>query len=212
MNKELEDFTKDDPAPETVAEEVTGEDAPPPDADKPPESETVPVAALMAERQKRQDLEAENARLTAAADSPTPEAPSVFDDEAGAMAHLTAQFDNKLTTAVRNISRAPMMALHEDYEKQEAVFAEMAKADPSLVQRMDASGNPAKFAYDTAKNKSEYDAMQDMPAFREKLKAEIVAEMTAKGEEIPESLATMPANSGTDNDADDSLSSILNGR
>ena len=205
MNKELEAMTNDEPEIEPVIE---GENAEPPAAE-PSEPETVPVAALMSERQKRQELQAELDRMNA---QPAPEVPSIFDDEEGALNHLKNQFSGQLTTAVRNISRAPMMALHTDYEAKEVIFTEMAKSDPSLIAKMDASGNPAKFAYDTANNKAQYDAMQDMPKYEADMKAKWLKEMQDKGEEIQESLATLPGNAGTDNDTDDSLSAALKGR
>ena len=61
---------------------------------------------------------------------------------------------------------------------------EMVKEDPSLTQKMVQAVNPARFAYDTAKNAVEYQNMQNVDEYKAKLKAE--AKEEAKEELVAE--------------------------
>lgn len=162
--------------------EATGEPEPPatveqtesaPPADK--ESSAFKTAYLD-EKRKRQELEQRLADL----EKPQPKAPDPIEDPEG----FAAFQDNKMAESAyklkADISRALMMELKDDYEELEAVFMEMAERDKTLVASIRESDNPAKFAYETAKEHREIQKLRD-PAYLEKL---IDEKATAKAEEI----------------------------
>jgi hypothetical protein len=57
------------------------------------------------------------------------------------------------------VSRDIMLDTHPDYEKAEEIFLKMAT--PDLVKKMNASVNPAKFVYDTAKATPQFQEYQE---------------------------------------------------
>lgn len=61
-----------------------------------------------------------------------------------------------------NQSRELMSELKEDYEEKETIFIDLAKADPALVEKMQKSSNPAKFAYNTAKEHLEVEDLKKL--------------------------------------------------
>lgn len=68
-----------------------------------------------------------------------------------------------------NLSRELMIDKHEDYEEMESVFVDMAKDNPMLVHQMNQSANPAKFAYNKAKEHAqylEYQSIKDTDDFK----------------------------------------------
>ena len=60
-----------------------------------------------------------------------------------------------------NMSREIMLETKEDYEDMENVFIELAKDDETLVTKMNAAQNPAKFAYKTAKEHLEIKSLKE---------------------------------------------------
>lgn len=177
-------------APETAdtgTEDATGEEAKPaqtpepvaapPAAGQPPDPVNVPIAALMDERSKRQELEREVATLKAES---APARPDVFEDQDGAFAHIEGRVDSKLSSVRVELSRDFMMEAKADFVEKEALFMEMVDKDPALAQAMLASPNPAKFAYEAAVRAEQYQAMQDVDGYKAKLRAEVEAELLAK--------------------------------
>lgn len=75
-----------------------------------------------------------------------------------------------------NLSREMMLDKHEDYEEYETIFIDMAKENPALVTQMQASPNPAKFAYQQAKQLSEAKKLSD-PTYVETLKKQMYEEI-----------------------------------
>jgi hypothetical protein len=137
------------------------------DEDKKP----VPMAALKAERKKRQALEQENAELRAKIDPPTnddPE-PDVTEDPEAYKAWVKRNMAREEWHGRATASRTRIMDKHDDYEKLEATFYVLAKLDPNLVKEMKAHPEPAQFAYD--KGKEYFDG----------IRAEIRAEIEAEG-------------------------------
>lgn len=145
------------------------------------------------ERSKRQ--EAEKSR------------PDFWEDPDQALSGLTGEVDSKLQNFSLNNSVMIMQSLHDDYSEMEAIFAADAEKNPALVQQMNQSGHPAKFAYEYGKNKAFMAEIQDPDAYKAKLKAEALAELEAenkakieaevKKRSVPGSIANERSSGGT---------------
>jgi hypothetical protein len=157
---ELKDEAQGEDKDETVDEAEESEDeAEPPAAEGKNEGKSVPVAALKSERAKRQALEAELNDLK------TKHAPQ---EEHGEL-----DVDGKLFAERTNMSREMMMELKPDYQDMETIFTEIAKDNPYLVSQMMKSHNPAKFAYEKAKEHVEVQEakkLKDSEEYKEFLK------------------------------------------
>lgn len=158
--------------------------------DKPKEEESWTKAAVLSERKKRQALEEEVATLKGGKEPPKPVArPSVTEDEEGAFNHVKSEVSQALLNERISLSREFMMDKHEDYELMESEFADMCKENPALATQMVKSPNPAKFAYQTAKNTLEAKKFSDPKSLEEikaRMKQEILDELKAQDEEEPD--------------------------
>lgn len=117
----------------------------------------VPIAALHDERRKAQQYKEENETLRNQIPK-TDEAPDPYEDIEAYNAYMRKQWDDERNEEVRrqrvenlDKSRGQMLEQHDDYDEMERIFELMTAADNSLVEKMFASGNEAKFAYETAK-------------------------------------------------------------
>lgn len=166
---------------ETVeaTEEPTGEEE-----TSPPEVETKsdPIeglkAGISAERQKRQEAEM-RARQLEQQMTQTREKPDFWENPEAVLNGMAQGFQSQMQEMKTNMSVEFMRTTYDDYDEMEATFIDMAQQNPMLVQEMNKSGNPAKFAYDTAKAQKEISEMRD-PSYKDKLRAEIKAELEAE--------------------------------
>lgn len=199
---ELETFLNDEPVetpetpPEPIAEETPPAEPPTDEtpAETPPEPEEgspaepkeegkIPIAALLDEREKRQERDRRiaelEAKLSEANKTPPPKAPDVLEDQEG----FTKHFEDRLAQARREdrieISQDLMRTMHEDYDEMEIKFAELAQKNPALVTQLNQSQLPAKFAYDTAKAAIEAEKLSD-PAYLSQKEAEMEARIRKK--------------------------------
>jgi hypothetical protein len=165
---------------EQNAETPSAEKGEPTATDSP--AKTIPIAAQIDERRKRQEIERERDELKQqleALKTPKQEekGPDLFADPEGWTKAQEQKTQKQILQTKIEISREMYLDSKPDFEEKEAAFVKMAQANPSLVQQMYASANPAKFAYETAKKQLAIDAMGDPETYREKLKAEILAEL-----------------------------------
>jgi hypothetical protein len=129
-----------------------------PSKDEKQESKSVPLAALEAERKKRQALEAE---LEKARSKKTGE-------EVEGEGELSV--DEKLFNERVNISKMIMMETKQDYTEKITEFIKMTEESPALLEQWRNSLNPAKFAYEKATEKLEYDdfkSVKDSDEYKE---------------------------------------------
>lgn len=117
----------------------------------------VPIAALHDERRKAQQLKEENKALRNQIPEKN-EAPDPYEDIDAYNAYMRKQWEDERNAATMRTrrenldrSRSEMLEQHQDYDEMERIFELMTASDPALVEKMFASGNEAKFAYDTAK-------------------------------------------------------------
>ncbi len=137
------------------------------------EQKSVPIAALLDERRKRQALEEENRVLKGGkAIDPASEA-------------LQRTID---------ISRDLILDSHKDYPEMEKVFMDLVSEpsdgglrikDTALYEKFRNSANPAKFAYNHAKQHKDY-LDKSSPDYEKKLREKITAEVVAtlKGPDV----------------------------
>lgn len=196
MSDELSNFLEGEQPTGEIAEEVAAETPAEPepspepvaeDQGSPPEPEkqggTVPIAALLDEREKRQQFQRELEALRAAKQQPEPQKiPDVLDDQEGFVRHVQSEIRNA-TTAVRiEMSQDVMRMQHEDYDAMEAKFIAMAQDNPQLAQKMMESSLPAKFVYETAKKAEKLELMENVDEWEAKKTAEIEAKIRAEME------------------------------
>lgn len=112
----------------------------------------VPVKAVLEERRKRQELEAKLKQYEER--QPSGEQ----------SADLAPEVQKEIVKIRRETSVNLVKTIKTDYEEKEKIFIELAKSNPSLINEMDASGNPALFAYDKA---SEHLELQEIKALKE---------------------------------------------
>ena len=176
---EVEQGTPETPEPATpeVAETVDEPAKPEPEAPTAPEvkeEHTVPYAAMKAEREKRQRIEAELAQIRQQQQQFDPQ---VFHQDPRAISEYV---ERRLTLERINLSRGVVASINPDYDEVEELFVEEAGRNPMLREEMLRSENPALFAYQTGKQIKEYRQMQDPAAYRERIKAELRAELEAE--------------------------------
>jgi len=212
MENEVDDIFNDEPQTEDTVEEATVEtevdepvaevsedvevEAEEAEAEPAKEVETTTTedtqwtkSMALDERRKRQASDDENRDLRKQLESlqapkEAVKRPDVFDNQDAAFAHQDKSVDARIVNERINMSREMMMAVKDDYTDMEGVFAELSGNNPTLIDNMRASTNPAKYAYDTAKNHNEAQKLSS-PEYRtelkETLRAEILAEL--KGDE-----------------------------
>lgn len=218
-----------EPAPEPVAVEAAptpepkGEVSAPPARELPPRGEDgkwikaepapapapqehqVPLSALLAERERRQQAEqALEARKT-----PEP-AVDVWENPAAYVDSRVEQARTKLLEEIEPIaeSRARKLFLdytesearsrHTDYDAARAAFAEEAQRNPILAQELRQAANPAEYIYRMGKHAAQLREVAADPEAWERrkeqeIRARIEAEMAAKAPNkarVPQSLNT----------------------
>lgn len=203
----LSQLTQDEPeqAEEPEPEEAEVETGEPETAEEPEvtptpepakESTTVPLASLKAEREKRQRAEAERQRLEAElaairqqATQPQQQPTQPMDFYADPEAYVS----NVVTKAQQQAEARLYAALEAeareslpDYDDLMEGLVPVVQNNPALRQQIFSSPNPAKAAYNLAKQMKAMESMQDPLAYeaqmRARIKAEIEAELAAKAE------------------------------
>lgn len=193
----VDDVFNDAPAVEQTAEPSQGDTVATPTEQVETVTEAAPPAAedkrgleaaLVAERRRRQDAEA---RLRT---QETKKAPDPIEDPDGYANHIESRSQqNEFSTRIA-ISRDLMIDANPDFESVEKVFMGLVVdeagniTDESLFRKFQSAPNPARFAYNAAKEHLQVQELKS-PAYRETLKAalraEIEAEMKGKKSVVP---------------------------
>ena len=174
-----------------------------------PKESHVPLAALMAERDKRQRLEAQLAQQKV-------EKPDFFADP-----------ESYVQTTVKQqalqMSAAMVEAQYPDFREKLAVFMEEAGRNPLLAAELEQHPHPALYAYQQAALIAEHRQLKDLPAYKASIRAEIEAQVRAEYEAkagikkaaaaaIPPDLTAARATRTVEPVVHDSLDSILRKR
>jgi hypothetical protein len=201
---ELDTDTAETPEPEPVEVEK-GEAETIPEATPAPEpvkeNNAVPIAALKAEREKRQRAEAERQRLEAELAAlrqqpATQQSPDFYADPEGyvgqVMSKVEAQFNQRLYAVLDAEAREAFA----DYDEVMEELVPKVQANPALKQQIFNSPNPAKAAYQLAKQLKTIESMQDPVAYeaqmRARIKAELEAEIKAKADAATAAARAIP--------------------
>lgn len=162
---------------------------------EPPSTEETGLkAALAAERRRRQEAEGKLREKEAG----KAKVPDPIEDPEGYANHLQVENGrNEFKTKIA-LSRDLMIDTREDFIEKEKVFMGLVAdeegniTDESLFRKFQNAPNPARFAYNHAKEHLEVQELRS-PEYREKLKAEIRAELEAelKGKK-PKSAVDVP--------------------
>ena len=163
---------------------------------------TVPVAALLEERRKRQELEARLQQQT----------PQVKDEDFwNAPAKATQQVVAEQTQAIQQdlvnfkyqLAEDMTRTLHSDYDQVRDGFVSRVTAnDPyavAIAQQMGSHPNPAKFVYDQWKAEEARQKVGDLTGWEARIRAEerakVLAEATRRppAPDVPRSLNSEPS-------------------
>lgn len=204
---------KEEPAAEPKAAAATPPaPAPAPAAPSQPEyteREKAFLRAVHEERTKRQELERRMSQPPAA---PAEQPKKFWDDPEGALSKHEKEI--RAVAMQTKIATAEMIARskYQDYDRELAVFHELAKTTPALVQQLLAAQDPAEFAYRTGKVHRELREAGGLDQLRAKIESEtrakVEGELRAKEEarqkEISAQRAALPptlsdARGGTQN-------------
>lgn len=183
-----------------------------------PEATHVPLAALKAEREKRQQYERE---LQAYRQQPQQQqvAPNFYE----APEEYVAQIEQRAVQRMNAALEADLRENNPDYDEVMDELKAYAQENPAVLHQIFSSPNPPRAAYKLGKQVRELAAMKDPDQYRKGIEAEVrakvEAEYAAKESARVAAAAAIPpdlsaARSARDQEVteDDSLDSILASR
>jgi hypothetical protein len=201
------------PAAPTVADPVT--------------DDRVPLAALKAEREKRQDYERRlreyEARERQAQQQQQEPAPTFFEAPEQYVQQVVQRERHQMTQSLHMALEAEAREAFADYDEVLAELAEQARDNPVLREQVFSSPNPAKAAYKLGKQLREMKSMQDPAAYRAKVELEVRAQIAKEAEAaaaakakdaaaLPPDLSAVRSTRAQEVPVDDSLEAILKSR
>lgn len=197
-----------------ASEGVTGE---PPAPSLPPRDEkgrwqksdpaphTVPLEALLSERERRQRAERELEERSKA----TQTKPDFWDNPDAAVEHAVKAREAEIVSMAEARARETFFKFtenaarsrHADYDQMRQVFAEEAERNPMLASQLRDAPDPAEFIYRQGQTAAQLrEVGGDLSAYRKRVEAEIrqklereLAERQALTASIPQSLNTEPS-------------------
>lgn len=210
-----------------VAQVVTPEAPAPvaPTVTEPPmEGTHVPLAALKAEREKRQQMERELARISQQiAQQQAPEAPAFYEAPEQHIQHTLTRAEQAITARMYAAFEEDAREAYADYDEVLAELAEAANENPALRHQVFNSPNPAKAAYKLGKQLRALKNAPDPTALRAQIEAEVRAQVAKEQAEkdaaraaqvaaIPPDLSAARSTREQEVAEDESLESILASR
>lgn len=188
---------------EKPTEAKAPESAPPAEQPKkdthPQESQTAPISAVLAERDKRQEAERKakeyEGKLRAYEEKQT-KRPDLFEDpdgwvksvEESATKRIT-EAENKQTVRFLGLSEQLARSRYTDYDEKLDVFGKLIQQEPTLRDRMLTAPDPAEYVYRTAKQYQELQGIESVDKLRERIReeerAKILKEIEDKGGKTP---------------------------
>lgn len=153
-----------------------------PTAPDDPKEEHVPLAALKAEREKRQNYERRLREIEQQLEKQKEQEPKpeIWEDPDGFVAQRVQQVEQQMNARLYGALEAAAREAHPDYDEVFSVVEEEAKTNPAIRREVFESPNPAMAAYRLGKRLQEFKQMQDPEAYKAKLKAELKAELQAE--------------------------------
>jgi hypothetical protein len=149
------------------------------------EKDHVPLAALMAERDKRkeaarkaEDLEKRIKELEAQTAKPAAQLPDFYQDPERYVQIVVAQANAQAKDAMYAALEEAEREKHENFDEVFAEIYEKASKNPELAREILTSKNPAAKAYKLGKELREIaESRQDPEAYRAKIEAEVRAKV-----------------------------------
>lgn len=164
--------------------------------------------ALLGERRRRQEAEAQlqqmQAQLAQLQQAPPKPAPDQFEDPDGYTAWLREEIKREAVAEARaeamqavQYQRIEMSAMQArqslpDYDEKIAAFGQMIQSNPALLEQLYRAPNPAEYAYNTAKTQleiSQYGGIDGLINARVAEALKTAQPATAPTPPIPDSLA-----------------------
>lgn len=186
-------------AEETPPEgETTTPDETPKEPEETPEVQTVPKAALLDERGKRQALEAQLREIQT---KPEEKADPVLEPEK-AFQQMEQGFEKKLLSNRADTSELIHRNLHDDFdEMKNRFFDEIAPNNPVLAQQALQELDPYGFIYKTATEHSKMEKYGDLTKMEDTIRAEerakVLAEIKAEADQKAATAANIPGTLST---------------
>lgn len=178
--------TPETPETPIIEEGVKVEVVPPAPVEQPSEK-TVPIQALLDERNKRQEADREREllqeELRQLKQPKAPTAQPLTDDEffespSAALEKVRHEVRMETWNQHLALSESMLREIKPDAGEKIDAFAEACKENPALYQAMTTQPNPALFAYKQGeKHLLSKQVLQDPEAFKAQIRAEILAEM-----------------------------------
>ena len=178
---ETEETAQAEPEVEETEKGETEESEQDESTEEPPasESKSVPIAALVAERKRRQKLEE---KLEEAEKNKAPD--PVTDPEGYEQYRESKELTSKI-----ELTQDLMRDLHSDYDEKEKTFlslvskevdGEIKITDETLYRKFITSANPAKFAYQHAKAHEDY-LEKSSDEYEKKVEARVLKKLKESG-------------------------------
>ena len=180
------------PEPEKEPEaESTGEIEPqvsPPEPEIKEESKNVPIAALMAEREKRQTLQKQVDEFNLKKQEEP--APDMFDDQTKYTEHMNAKMQTAMFNERANLSEFYARKEHSDLDAKVEKFQQLKADNPALAAQVQGAASPYHEIEDIVAKHEKMEKFQNIDDFEattraeleSKIRAEITAEMNGKVE------------------------------
>ena len=200
------------PAPEPQAD--TGAPASPPEVKPEEQPHTVPISAILDEREKRQlaqrELEETRRKLAEYEAAKAHPAPDPAEDPRAFAAYQQQQVQQVLWNERLNMSEAMARQSHgnEVVDAAREAFAAAVKSSPALYAEMQRQPNPYSYVVQWHQRQKMLDEIgPDPAAYRARLMEQIKAEMAAQAapgapttpkQNLPPSMASAPSAGGAD--------------
>lgn len=175
---------------ESEAEEVEEkpDDGEPPSPD---EDKSVPQAALLAERRRRQKAEEEAAKLRD--EQEKAKAPDPEEDPEGYAKWAEERYANVSWNTKVHFSRKAAMKVHDDYETLEQRFLGLVMEDgkvtnQALIDQMKANDDPADFVYSYMKEYEEIQTWSDPKKREEYIQEQVKKALESQAPPKPDSV------------------------
>lgn len=170
--------SKETKAPVEEPDETKGEDKT--EAPPAPKDGTVPIAALLDERDKRQALET---RLAALEKQEAKPAPDILEDPDGFREHLRQETHAAILNSRLDISESILRQSNDDVDAKMAIYQKIVEQDPSVHQRVIQAKHPWQTMYDIAKGHEAIERAGGVDQLLAEERTKVEAEVRAKVEQ-----------------------------
>lgn len=190
-----------------------------------PKDDRVPLAALMAERDKRQEEARQRQEIEARLRQYEQQQaqPSFYEAPEQYLGTVLQQHEEQSQKRLWLALEEQAREVYPDYEEVFQTVLEASENNPMIAHQLRQSANPALAAYKLGKKMREMVAMQDPVTYRAQIEAEVRAKVTAEMEAkeaarlkaidaIPPDLAVARAAKDSEVLPEDTLDSILESR